>query len=138
MQVSSPYVKVEICVCRYQQNCKELPQRTVIQPPFGLHGRHPPHLARQIGPASFKPAVCSGQRCPCRRYDTVSRCLPSWDTWILCRYYRCPATIVSRDLTLWMKCMGTGKSMRCRLVKKKKILVFDRYHKISPRQSSQD
>ena len=55
MQVSSSYVKVEIYVCRYQ-----LPQRTVIQPPCGLHGRHPPHLARQIGTESFQPAVCSG------------------------------------------------------------------------------
>ena len=42
--------------------------------PCGLHGRHPPHLARQIAPGSFQPAVSSGQRCyPCRRYDTVSR-----------------------------------------------------------------
>ena len=67
----------------------------------------------------------------------TTQCLPSWDTWILCRYYRCPATIVSHDLTLWMKCMGTGivnEMPTCQ----EKILVFDRNHKISPRQSSQD
>ena len=52
---------------------KELPQRTAIQPPCGLRGRHPPHLARQVAPESFRHAMSSGQRCcPDRRFDTIS------------------------------------------------------------------
>ena len=45
--------------------------------------------------------------------------------------------IDAQHLTLWMKFMGTdivNEIPTCQ----EKILVFDRYHNISPRQSSQD
>ena len=76
----------EVVVCEGRDLCLSVPtelQRTAKKNchPTAMRSAWaaPSSLARQIGPESVQPALCSGQRCcPCRRYDTVSRSVISW------------------------------------------------------------